>query len=78
MIMQQATLQLVSRTFCSGRGGRFCPPYSSDLSPCNFDLIPKLETSLCGKLFENREDILTGFQREVVHIMYDIYDYDDQ
>ncbi|KAJ4438199.1 hypothetical protein ANN_14138 [Periplaneta americana] len=24
------------------------PPYSLDLSPCNFDLIPKMKDPLCG------------------------------
>lgn len=44
------------------------PPYSPDLSPCDFDLIPKLKTPLRGKRFANREDILTAFRREVAHI----------
>ncbi|KAJ4431520.1 hypothetical protein ANN_20118 [Periplaneta americana] len=47
------------------------PPYSPDLSPCDFDLIPQLKKLLCGKWFANREDILTVFRREVVHIDID-------
>ncbi|KAJ4430785.1 hypothetical protein ANN_19376 [Periplaneta americana] len=39
------------------------PPYSPDLNPCDFDLIPQLK-----KRFANREDILTAFRRAVVHI----------
>ena len=44
------------------------PPYSPDLSPCHFDLIPKLKTPLRGKRFANREVILTAVGREVMHI----------
>ena len=36
-------------------------PYSPDLSPCDFDLNPKLKTPLRGKRFANREEILTAF-----------------
>ncbi|KAJ4450898.1 hypothetical protein ANN_02331 [Periplaneta americana] len=43
------------------------PPYSPDLSPCYFNLIPQLKKPLRGKQFANREDILTAFRREVVH-----------
>ena len=44
------------------------PLYSPDLSPSDFDLTPKLKTLLHGKQFVNREDILTAFWREVVHM----------
>lgn len=44
------------------------PPYSPDLSPCDFDLIPKVKKPLRGKRFANKQDILTAFRREVAHI----------
>ncbi|KAJ4431461.1 hypothetical protein ANN_20059 [Periplaneta americana] len=43
------------------------PPYSPDLSPYDFDLIPQLKKPLNGKRFANREDIITAFRREVLH-----------
>ena len=43
------------------------PSYSPDLRTCDFDLIPKLKTLLCGKRYASR-DILTVFQQELVHI----------
>lgn len=33
------------------------PPYSTDLRPCDFDLIPEMKVSLLGIRFANREDI---------------------
>ena len=33
------------------------PPYSPDLSPCDYDLIPKLKASLRGHRFRTRDDI---------------------
>ncbi|KAJ4446571.1 hypothetical protein ANN_13268 [Periplaneta americana] len=62
------------RKFHTGHGAAsFCAAtmmkcYSSDLSPCDFDLIPLLKKPLRWKRFANREDILTAFRREVVHI----------
>jgi hypothetical protein len=44
------------------------PPYSPDLSPCDFDPIPKVKKPLRGKRFANKHNILTAFRREVVHI----------
>ncbi|KAJ4436620.1 hypothetical protein ANN_16751 [Periplaneta americana] len=43
-------------------------PYSPDLSPSDFDLIPQLVKLLRGKWLANRENILTAFRREVVNI----------
>ncbi|GLH14290.1 Phospholipase A1 2 [Gryllus bimaculatus] len=49
VIMQQATLQPVSRTFAVVGGADLGhPPYSPDHSPCDFDLIPKMKTLLHG------------------------------
>jgi transposase len=33
------------------------PPYSPDLAPAYFFLIPKLKTTLKGRLFQTREEI---------------------
>jgi transposase len=33
------------------------PPYSPDLSPCDYFLFPKLKLSLKGRLFEDVQDI---------------------
>ena len=33
------------------------PPYSSDLSPCDYFLFPKLKLPLKGRLFEDVQDI---------------------
>ena len=33
------------------------PPYSLDLSPCDYDLIPKLKAPLCGHRFCTRDNI---------------------
>jgi histone-lysine N-methyltransferase SETMAR len=38
------------------------PPYSPDLSPCDFDLIPKVKKPLRGKRFANKQDIFTAFR----------------
>ena len=36
------------------------PPYSPDLSPCDYDLIPKLKAPLRGHRFRTRDDIATA------------------
>jgi len=33
------------------------PPYSPDLSPCDYFLFPKLKLPLKGRLFEDVQDI---------------------
>ena len=33
------------------------PPYPPDLSPCDYDLIPKLKAPLRGYRFRTRDDI---------------------
>ena len=37
------------------------PPSFPDLWACNYDLIPRLKQTMCGKWFANREDILKLF-----------------
>ncbi|KDR12840.1 hypothetical protein L798_13263, partial [Zootermopsis nevadensis] len=41
------------------------PPYSPDLSPCDYNLIPKLQQPLRGKRFRTREDISNAVRREM-------------
>ena len=42
------------------------PPYSPDLSPCDYDLIPKLKAPLRGQRFRTRDDIAMAVRRLVV------------
>ena len=42
------------------------PPYSSDLSPCDYDLIPKLKAPLRGLRFRTREDIAIAVRRLIM------------
>ena len=44
------------------------PPYSPDLSPCNFYLFPKNEKQLNGIVFESAEDTSRAFKRAVEDI----------
>ena len=44
------------------------PPYSPDLSPCDFDLIPKLKAPLRGRRFHTREDIANAVRREIARL----------
>ena len=39
------------------------PPYSPDLSPCDYDLIPKLKAPLRGHRFRTRDDIANAVRR---------------
>lgn len=41
------------------------PPYSPDLSPCDFWLFPKLKTPLKGSRFESREEIIRNATTEL-------------
>ena len=42
------------------------PPYSPDLSPCNYDLIPKLKAPLRGHRFRTRDDIAIAVRRLIM------------
>ena len=42
------------------------PPYSLDLSPCDYDLIPKLKAPLCGHRFRTRDDIAFTVRRLIM------------
>ena len=41
------------------------PPYSLDLSPCDFDLIPKMKEPLCGIRFRTVPEILQAVDRSI-------------
>ena len=36
------------------------PPYSPDMSPCNYDLFAKMETPLRGIWYNTRDEIIRG------------------
>ena len=42
------------------------PTYSLDLSPCDFDLIPKLKAPLRGHRFRTRDDIAIAVRRLIM------------
>ena len=42
------------------------PPYSPDLSPCDYDLIPKLKAPLRGHRFRTRDDIAIAVRRLIM------------
>ena len=42
------------------------PPYSPDLSPCDYDLISKLKASLRGHRFRTRDDIAVAVRRLIM------------
>ena len=42
------------------------PPYAPDLSPCNYDLIPKLKAPLRGQRFRTRDDIAITVRRLIM------------
>jgi histone-lysine N-methyltransferase SETMAR len=46
-------------------GGAYHPPYSPDISPCDFDLIPKVKEPLCGRRFKAIPDIIDAVGRSV-------------
>ena len=44
------------------------PPYSPDLSPCDFFLFTEVKKQLNGTLFESAEDVCRAFTRAVEDI----------
>ena len=42
------------------------PPYSPDLSLCDYDLIPKLKAPLRGHRFRTRDDIAIAVRRLIM------------
>ena len=41
-------------------------PYSPDLSPCDYDLIPKLKAPLRGHIFRTQDDIAIAVRRLII------------
>ncbi|KAJ4444590.1 hypothetical protein ANN_06386 [Periplaneta americana] len=48
--------------------------YSPDLSPCYFDLIPKLKAPLRGRCFPTQEDIANAVRREITSCLGDYFE----
>ena len=46
------------------------PPYSQDLLPCDYDLIPKLKAPLRGHRFRTRNDIASSFNKVLLNIIF--------
>ena len=46
-----------------GLGGVLSPPYSPDISPCNYDLIPKMMMPMRGKRYRTIEDVKQAAER---------------
>ena len=42
------------------------PPYSPDLSPCDYDLMPELKAPLCAHRFRTRDDIDIAVRRLIM------------
>ena len=42
------------------------PPYSLDLLPCDYDLIPKLKAPLRGHRFHTRDEIAVSVRRLIM------------
>ena len=49
-------------------GSALPPPYSPDLSPCNYDLFPKMKESLRGTRFRTVHDFLQTTDRSLHNI----------
>ena len=46
------------------------PPYSPDISPCDFDLICKIKEPLRGRRFATHEDIATAVRQQVARFSH--------
>ena len=69
MIMQLHITRFVSRICYDAGGGKYAlehPPYSPDLSPWDYDLIPKLKASLRGHKFRTRDGIAIAVRRLII------------
>ncbi|GFX86897.1 uncharacterized protein TNCV_2124441 [Trichonephila clavipes] len=47
------------------------PPYSPDISPCDFDLIPKTKETIRGRRFATRENIANAVRQQVTRFTHD-------
>ncbi|PSN43333.1 hypothetical protein C0J52_14178 [Blattella germanica] len=52
----------------AGRCSITPPPYSPDISPCNYDLIPKMKMPMCGKRYHTTEDVKQAAKRSLCTI----------
>ncbi|GFS57526.1 uncharacterized protein TNCV_1401891 [Trichonephila clavipes] len=46
------------------------PPYSPDISPCHFDIIPKITEPIRGRRFATREDIANAVRLQVTRFTH--------
>ncbi|GFR25121.1 histone-lysine N-methyltransferase SETMAR [Trichonephila clavata] len=46
------------------------PPYSPNISPCDFDLIPKIKEQIRGRRFATRENIAKVVCKQVTRIIH--------
>ncbi|PSN57940.1 hypothetical protein C0J52_00193 [Blattella germanica] len=53
------------KAFNEGRQVLYHPPYSPDLSPCDYDLFPKMKEPLRGRRFRTVEDVLQATDRSI-------------
>ncbi|GFX62503.1 uncharacterized protein TNCV_413451 [Trichonephila clavipes] len=47
------------------------PQYSSNISPSDFDLIPKIKEPIRGRRFATREDIANAVRQQVTRFTHD-------
>ncbi|GFW47961.1 histone-lysine N-methyltransferase SETMAR [Trichonephila clavipes] len=48
------------------------PPYSPDISPCDFDLIPKIKELIRDRRFATREDIANAVREQVTRFTHGV------
>ncbi|GFV94984.1 uncharacterized protein TNCV_1029821 [Trichonephila clavipes] len=46
------------------------PPYSPDISPCDFDLVPKINKPIRGRRFATQEDIANAVREQVTRFTH--------
>jgi histone-lysine N-methyltransferase SETMAR len=49
------------------------PPYSSDLTPCDFFFFPHVKEKLCGRQFQSAEEIITATREAVRDLPANIF-----
>ncbi|PRD28601.1 UNVERIFIED_CONTAM: hypothetical protein NCL1_31875 [Trichonephila clavipes] len=47
------------------------PQYSPDISPCDFDLIPKIKEPIHDRWFATREEIANAVRQQVTRFPHD-------
>ena len=69
MTTQGRILHVSFKTSLTLTDGRLCPPYSPDLSPCDFHLFPAFKLPMRGKRYSSVEEafaVADRFIRDVV------------